>query len=215
MGARAATRFTWGVGQRMQPRSVWGACACACAVTRERRTDKERRSAGPHSPWYQACIVHGIELCTFHAFRYMFHMFHLDVAYVSSRRCMCFHLDVAYVPIDIHVCCKCVCFICIRRMLQVFYLNVAYVLVAIYICCNRLFKMFHMFQTYVASVLSRCCICCSWNTHMSQAYIANVSHVSDVASCCNISRRMRRRSPRARQAKWVWGGLHLHAHQQT
>jgi hypothetical protein len=85
-----------------------------------------------------------------------------------------------------------------------FYVDVAYVLVAIHICCKWLFKMFHLFQTYVASVLSGRCICCSGYT-----YVTDVSPVSHVCcrstSCCNISsarsRRMRRRSPRARRKR--------------
>jgi hypothetical protein len=83
-------------------------------------------------------------------------------------------------------------------MLQVFYLDVAYVLVAIYICYKRLFKMFYLFHTYVASVLSRYCIRYNCYTHMLQAYIANVSHVLDVCCrsglYCNISRRRKRRT---------------------
>jgi hypothetical protein len=44
------------------------------------------------------------------------------------------------------------CLIYFRRMLQVFYLDVPYISVAIHICCKRLFKIFRLFQTYVASV---------------------------------------------------------------
>jgi hypothetical protein len=94
-------------------------------------------------------------------------------------------------------------------MLQVFYVDVAYVLVAIHICCKWLFKMFHLFQTYVAGVLFECCICCSGYTHMLQAYVINVSPVSHVCcrstSCCNISGprsgRMRRQSTRVRKKR--------------
>jgi hypothetical protein len=50
------------------------------------------------------------------------------------------------------------CFICFRRMLQVFYLDVAYVAVAIHIYCKCLFQMFHLFRSHVASRLS-CCMC--------------------------------------------------------
>jgi hypothetical protein len=60
------------------------------------------------------------------------------------------------------ICCNCythmfasVCFNCFKRMLQVFYLDVTYVVVAIHICCKR---MFHMFQRYVAASAS----CCKW-----------------------------------------------------
>jgi hypothetical protein len=34
-----------------------------------------------------------------------------------------------------------------------FYLNVAYVIVAIYICYKHRLQMFHLFQTYIAEVL--------------------------------------------------------------
>jgi hypothetical protein len=44
------------------------------------------------------------------------------------------------------------CFIYFRRM-QMFYLDVAYVAVAIHICCKRMLQTFHLFQTYVAEVL--------------------------------------------------------------
>ena len=54
------------------------------------------------------------------------------------------------------------CCICFTHMLQVFYLDVAYV-----------------FHTHVASVLSKYCI---YFTDMLQQYDSNVSSVSDV--CC-------------------------------
>jgi hypothetical protein len=60
-----------------------------------------------------------------------------------------------------------ICFIGFRRMLQVFYLDVAYVSVAIYICCKRLFKMFicfrrmmQLFYLDVANVAVAIHICC-------------------------------------------------------
>jgi hypothetical protein len=40
----------------------------------------------------------------------------------------------------------------------VFYLDVAYIAVAIHIGCKRMFQMFHLFQTYVAASAS-CCKC--------------------------------------------------------
>ena len=60
------------------------------------------------------------------------------------------------------VCSK--CFTCFRPMLQVFYLDVAYVLD---IMLQRLFKIFHLFQTYVANVLI-------WMLHMFHTYVARV-----------------------------------------
>jgi hypothetical protein len=43
-----------------------------------------------------------------------------------------------------NVCSK--CFTCFRRMLQVFYLDVAYAAVVIYICCKHMFQLFRMLQ---------------------------------------------------------------------
>jgi hypothetical protein len=62
-----------------------------------------------------------------------------------------FYLDVAYIAM---------------AMLQVYW-DVAYLAMAIHICCKSFFKMFHLFQRYVASVLSGCCIC-------RNAYVASV-----------------------------------------
>ena len=59
----------------------------------------------------------------------------LQVACVLSGCCICFHTYVA------SVCFK--CFSCFKRMLQVFYLDVAYVFT-------------HMLQVYVPSVLEVC-----------------------------------------------------------
>jgi hypothetical protein len=42
-----------------------------------------------------------------------------------------------------------------KRMLQMFYLNVAYVAVVIHICCKRMFQMFYLFIAASAS----CCKC--------------------------------------------------------
>jgi hypothetical protein len=41
-------------------------------------------------------------------------------------------------------------FIFFKRMLQVFYLDVA---IAIHICCKRMLQMFHLFEIHVAEVL--------------------------------------------------------------
>ena len=93
-------------------------------------------------------------------------MFHLFQTYVASVLSICF------------ICCN-----GYTRMLQVFYLDVAYVAVAIHICCKRLFKKFHLFQTYVASVYLGYYICCSGYTHMLQVYVPNVLPFSYV--CCS------------------------------
>ena len=85
----------------------------------------------------------------------MLHAFHLDVAKVDR--------NVAHVAMAIHVCCECICSKCFscfsetcckcmfqmfqlfQNMLQVFYLNVAYVAVATHICCKRMFQILHLF----------------------------------------------------------------------
>jgi hypothetical protein len=78
--------------------------------------------------------------------------------------------DVAYVTMVVHVCCKPQCSIffsnvcckCVyldvayvfTHMLQVFYLNVVYVALAIHVCSKCMFQIFQLFQMYVASDLS-------------------------------------------------------------
>jgi hypothetical protein len=66
-----------------------------------------------------------------------------DVCCKSRYRC-CIYMHVASV-----------CFKCFIRMLQVFYLDVAYVL-------QWLHSVFLMFQTYVASVLTVSDVCCMY-----------------------------------------------------
>ena len=72
-------------------------------------------------------------------------------------------------------------------MLQVFYLDVAYVVLAIHACYNYMFQMFQLFQTYVASILFGCCICCSDHTLMLQVYVLNISGVSNVRCKCFLN----------------------------
>ena len=75
-----------------------------------------------------------------------------DVAHValnvSEVHCKClfkmFHLFQAYVVVSVLSGC-CICF---THMLQVFYLDIAYVS---HICCN---SMFHLCQTYVVASVS-------------------------------------------------------------
>ena len=47
--------------------------------------------------------------------------------------------SIQNIPSVSDICCKC------------FYLDVAYVAVAIHICCKSMLQMFHLFQTYVAA----------------------------------------------------------------
>jgi hypothetical protein len=125
-------------------------------------------------------------------------MFYLDVAkvdlvlhmlqclytYVASVCFKCFRCFQTYVASGLSGCCTSYthtlqvyvfkCFSCFKRMLQMFYLDVAYVVVTIYT---------RMFQMYVASVLSGCYICCSGHTHILQEYVLNISSIS--YTCCS------------------------------
>jgi hypothetical protein len=98
--------------------------------------------------------------------------------------------NVAYIVMIIHVRCKCLfpmflvffsevylsgCCICFTRMLQVFYLDVAYVcnyFSSVFYLFLHVFqihvRMFQLFRTYVAiaylnvsKVDRRCCACCN------------------------------------------------------
>jgi hypothetical protein len=85
-------------------------------------------------------------------FIWMLHIFHTYVACVSSRCCGCLQRfqvlsGVFFQVFQKHVASVCFkCFTRFRHMLQVFYLNIAYVVVAI-----------HMLQAYVSFVLDICC----------------------------------------------------------
>jgi hypothetical protein len=87
------------------------------------------------------------------------HVFHMDVAKVDlnvANIAMVIHtffLRGGYTHILQSVCSK--CFIRFRCMLQVFYLDIAYVVAALHICCMC---MFQIFQMYVAASVS-CCKC--------------------------------------------------------
>jgi hypothetical protein len=82
-----------------------------------------------------------------------------------------FYLDVAKVDLvlqSIYTYIASVCFNCFKRMLQVFYLDIAYVGVAIYVCCNS--QCFTCFRPMLLC-LSGCC---------------NVAYVSDICCKCLI-----------------------------
>jgi hypothetical protein len=75
---------------------------------------------------------------------------YIDVAKVDR--------DIAHVVMVIHVCFK--CFICSRRLLQVFYLNVAKVVLdVVYTCMLQAYVSFRCFIHMFASILSGCYIC--------------------------------------------------------
>jgi hypothetical protein len=94
----------------------------------------------------------------------MLQVFHVDIAKVER--------DVAYVAIVVYVCCKrlfltfhlfsticckCVYYLCITHMMQLFYLDVVYV-------CNDFQVFLQVFETHVSSISSifflfcKCCI---------------------------------------------------------
>jgi hypothetical protein len=73
------------------------------------------------------------------------------------------------------------CLIYFRCMLQVFYLDVAYVAVAIHICWKRMLHMFHLFQLY-----------------MLQKYFMLQVRTTGVSWC--------RRGPQGQAASTTWGG---------
>jgi hypothetical protein len=84
-------------------------------------------------------------------------MFHVDVAKVDQDVAyIAIHMLQVFVPnvstIFFQIICKCVYLdacICFTHMLQVFYIDVAYV-------CNCFSSVFHVFQTHVSYV---CCNC--------------------------------------------------------
>jgi hypothetical protein len=138
MGVCAATRSTWdacGAGQGM------GACAttclgkrmrahaasldvgcmrrvetCAYAVTGEKDRQRER-SAGPTYSMALSSICFTRLDVYFILFIWMLHVFHLNIVCVLSGCCICLWLCMY----DANVYLK--CFICFRRMLQVFYFS--------------------------------------------------------------------------------------------
>jgi hypothetical protein len=75
-----------------------------------------------------------------------------------------FHLNVAYIAMAIHVCCKYIfkCFICFRRMLQVFI---------------WMLHMFKLLYTYVASVYLKYFICFRPKLQVFYLDVAVVIHI--------------------------------------
>jgi hypothetical protein len=72
-------------------------------------------------------------------FRYMLHMFHLDVVKVDLMLHMLQYLYMYVASVYSK------CFICFKRLLQVFYLDVAYVAMAIHLRYKCIFQTFHLF----------------------------------------------------------------------
>jgi energy-converting hydrogenase Eha subunit C len=83
-----------------------------------------------------------------------------------------------------------VCFsgVCFIRMLHVFYLDIAYVAMAIHVCCKYIFQMFQLFHLNaacfyldVAHVAVAICVYCKCIQmfHMFHTYVASVLY-----ECC-------------------------------
>jgi len=77
------------------------------------------------------------------------------------------------------------CFICFRRMLQVFYLDVAYVAVAI-----------HMLQAYVANIAPISDVYCRSASSDNISRCGKRAHAEVIPTC---------------MTRKAWGGSHLHA----
>ena len=129
---------------------------CACPMTRNKRTSSEREGSEaciPHGTSF-ICFM-PVDVCCM-GFIWMLYGFHLDVVCVSFGCCNGYtcmlQVYVSNVLSILDVCCTCFiwmlymfqwlytyvasvyskCFISFRRMLQVFYLDAAYVAVAIH-----------------------------------------------------------------------------------
>jgi hypothetical protein len=79
-----------------------------------------------------------------------------------------FHLDVAYIVVAIHVYCKCV-----FQMFQLFHLDVA--------CFHLDVHMLQWLYTYVASVYFKCFTCF---IRMLQVFYLDVAYVAVVIHIC-------------------------------
>ena len=98
----------------------------------------------------------------------MLHMFPLNVSKVDLLIYMLWWLYTYVTSVGFK------CFSYFKRMLQGFYLDVAYVAMAIHVCCKCIFQMFQLFfgstlQVYVSNVSVISDICCKyfiWMSHM-------------------------------------------------
>jgi hypothetical protein len=79
-----------------------------------------------------------------------------------------------------------------RRMLQVFYLDITYVAVAIHICCKRMFQMFHF-------VLEVFCSKCFNNKAASASAQQHASSRRRHAVACEVLRREQKRGGSSRR----------------
>jgi hypothetical protein len=77
------------------------------------------------------------------------HPFALASPLVAKVDLVLYMLQCLYTCI-VSICFK--CFICFKRTLQVFYLDVTYITL-VYTCCKRIFQLFHLVSVYC----SRCC----------------------------------------------------------
>jgi hypothetical protein len=122
----------------------------------------------------------------------MFHAFQMYVAYVLSG---CYKSrSGVHILQWLYTYVASVCFIC---MLQMFYIDITYVVVAIYVCCKCMFQIFYLYVAYISSgcyksrsglhmlqlrymyVASVCFICTLQVFYMDIAYVAVAIHI-----CC-------------------------------
>jgi hypothetical protein len=77
-----------------------------------------------------------------------------------------FYVDVAYVALAIHVCCKCIVLIVSDALDVCWTCLISGCCICLRICLEVFLLMLHMFHIYVVSVSSGCCICSAMATHM-------------------------------------------------
>jgi hypothetical protein len=164
-----------------EPSPVLLAMVVVVVLARRRLRPQRLELTGPGLPHVaSACFK------CFRSFVGMFQVFHADVTKVDR--------NVAYVVMVIHVCCKCVfpmfhlffrrtlqvClsryYICFTHILQVFYMDVAYV-------CN-------CFSCVFESVSDVCFECSSYFVRMLQMFHLDVLKVGRgccACACCNVS----------------------------
>jgi hypothetical protein len=117
-------------------------CVCPCLTT-PIGTAGTRRSAGS---WHRRPMVSPPTTAAVSRFRW-------------RRRP---HQDMSHVARVFFKCLR-----CFRDMLQVFRMDVAYVVIVVHVCCRRLFLMFHLF-------FDICCKCVYLDVHMFHIYVASV-----------------------------------------
>jgi hypothetical protein len=107
----------------------------------------------------------------------MLQVYVLNVSAVFKRILQVVYLDVAYVALVIYVRCKCM-FSAVANVCCKCFIKTLHMLQWAYTyAASVCFQMFKLFQTYVASILSGYYICCSDYTHILQVFVLNVLSV--------------------------------------